>query len=176
MNLNCLTITKLVKRLITQKRKLNKENHQLKEINNKINQENTNLEINMALTKDELTKVLNYVKSLQETNASDESQISDLKTQVTQFQADHDLVNDPDLVAAFDAVVNNAANAPVPVSAPAPVDPGVPTPVAPVDAAPVASVTPDPAPVVAPVEPAPVVPDPSTPVDPTPAPSDTPAS
>lgn len=66
----------------------------------------------MALTKQALLQVLQIVKSLQDADVGDKAQIEQLQAQADQFKAEHDLVNDPEVNSALDAVLVNAAHTP----------------------------------------------------------------
>lgn len=72
------------------------------------------------MTKAKILALLAIIVALQHTEADDVTRIADLKQQVDDLKTKDADLNDPELVAAVDAVVGNAAATPPPAPSPAP--------------------------------------------------------
>jgi multidrug resistance efflux pump len=68
----------------------------------------------LAMTKAKILALLAIIQKLQETDANDATQIAALKQELADLKAADADLQDPELVAAVDAVVGNAAVTPPP--------------------------------------------------------------
>lgn len=68
------------------------------------------------MTKAKILKLLGIIAALQNTAVTDTAAIADLKQQIADLHASDAELQDPDLVAAVDAVIGNAAATPPPTA------------------------------------------------------------
>ena len=74
----------------------------------------------MAITKQDLLAALQIVRDMQAADVNDKAALAEASARAESYKADHDLLNDPELDAAFDEVINNAAGTPPPGPPPQP--------------------------------------------------------
>lgn len=85
----------------------------------------TELQTQLDMTKAKILALLAIIATLQNTAVTDTAAIADLKKQIADLHASDAELQDPELIAAVDAVIGNAAATPPPAApAPAPMATG----------------------------------------------------
>lgn len=79
-----------------------------------LEKENQQLRQQLNMTKAKILALLGIIAQLQNTAVTDTAAIADLKKQIADLHASDAELQDPDLIAAVDAVIGNAAATPPP--------------------------------------------------------------